>query len=183
MPVEIVPALIAAAGVIIAAAVSYITSQRQARIEIQKFRAETQRDYGGKLLEKRLEVYPELYSYISDFIKLMRYGEISSAALRELFNRFQEWDTKNAILFSAFTHGVCSPVRHQLGALSEKSDEELRREFQSWESKNALKKELQKVELALRHELGVFAFESPLDVEEQLERQLSYEAAHARSGL
>ncbi len=182
MPTEVVTALIAAMAASIAAIVSYITGHRQAKIEIEKFRSELQSCFGGKLFEKRLDVYPELYRHISDLIKTMRYGEISKETVIGLFERWQEWDSRHAILFSAYTHGICSPVRHEIGRLSQLSDDDLRSEIDTMKARQLLKLSLQRVELALRHELGVFAFESPTDFEE-IERRHSYEAAHLDAGL
>jgi len=50
--------------------------------------------------------------------------------------------------------------------MAEKSDEELQKEFSSKEALNALRKEIGKLELALKYELGVFEFEAPTSFKE-----------------
>jgi len=167
MPIELVAALTAFIGAIISVSVSYFVSVRQTNIEFQKLRTEIHKAFGSKLFERRLEVYPELYAYVSNFIKVIQFGTISQAAVRELVSQWEEWDSKNAILFSATTGHISYKLRSMFAKMVKKSDEELQKEFDSVESREILREELGKLELALKHELGVYEFESPASFKER----------------
>jgi len=180
MPIEVISSIIAVVGVLIATIISYITSQRQTKAEFQKLQADVERAYGTKLFDKKLDAYPELYAYVSDFIKILNSRRIDSKLVKSFYEHWQKWDSKYAILFSASTHGICSRVRHKIGDLAKKSDEEMLQFFDPQSIKN-LKAELQAVELALKFELGVFALESP-DIE-KINRHYTYKAAHASADL
>ena len=74
MSIEIVTALIALGGVFLSVVVSLITNSRQTANELAKLRTEIQQSYAGKLLEKRLEIYPQTYMLLSDFAKKLEEG-------------------------------------------------------------------------------------------------------------
>jgi len=61
MSIEVTTALIAFGGVAVSVSISYLVSVRQTKTEFQKLRTEIHKEFGGKLFEKRLEVYPELF--------------------------------------------------------------------------------------------------------------------------
>ena len=151
MPIEVITALIALGGVILSVIISYLTSQRQIKIEVEKHRAELRKVFGGKLYDRRFEVYPEVYSYLSKFIKVIRCGKINTEAVSELFNQLQEWDSKNSIVFSAYTGHVCASIRYLLAELIKKSDKELQKEYESRESQTKLVRKIQEMVLALKH--------------------------------
>jgi hypothetical protein len=87
MPIELLAALIALISAIISVSVSYLVSFRQTNIEFEKPRTEIHKAFGSKLFERRFEVYPELYVYVSNFIKVIQFGTISQAAVRELVSQ------------------------------------------------------------------------------------------------
>lgn len=161
MSIEVVAPLIALIGVIISALISYIISVRQSKSELQKLRTEIYREFGSKLFEKRLEVYPELYALLSGFVKVIQFDKISKAALKDFLSKWQEWDTRNALFFGSFTGSLSFFLRREFIEMANKSDEELERELSSADSLKRLRKQLGRLELALKHELGVFEFETP----------------------
>lgn len=163
MPKEVIAALIALGGVFVSVFVSYITSYRKANLEIQKLRAEIQHQFSSKLFEKRLELYPELYNYLSKFIRIIQFNKISKKAVQDLISEIHEWTSKNAILFSGPTGSISYKLRLFLIELSQKSDMELQQEFSSKEALSDLRRRVQELELALKNELGIYAFETPTE--------------------
>jgi hypothetical protein len=180
MPIEIIAPLIALTGVIISTLISYIVSVRQSKSELRKVRAEIHREFGGKLFEKRLEVYPELYALLSGFVKVIQFGKISNAAVNDFLSKWQDWDSRNALFFGRLTGDLSYQLRQEFTDLAHKSDEVLERELGSDEALKALKKKVGRLELALKHELGVFDFERP-DPFESTESYDTYRAASSKS--
>lgn len=166
MPNEVTAALIALGGVCTSVIVSYITSSRQANLEIQKLRAEIQHQFSSKLFEKRLELYPELYNYLSKFIRTIQFEQISQKAVQDLTSQIHEWTSKNAILFSGPTGSISYKLRLFLIELSKKSDVELQQDFSSKEALSNLRHRVQELELALKSELGIYSFETPTEAKD-----------------
>ncbi len=157
----IIPALIALVGVIISVTVSFITAIHRSRLEIQKFRTEIQQHYVGKLFEKRLEVYPELFTAMSSTVQQINFLTISAAQIKDLFMKAQEWEANNTIFLSAFSQQVSYKLVRMLHEWSEMSDEQLVIKLRDSGQKAELKKHLQEMELALKNDLGIYALDSP----------------------
>lgn len=108
MAPEVESALIAVTGVLVSIAVSIWQARRTARDETRKVRAQHSGAYATRLLETRLLKYPELYSYVSGFIKHVEGGSlkhlagqpIAKADVEQLLNDLVAWDTSHAILLS-----------------------------------------------------------------------------------
>ncbi len=166
MSIQIVTALIALIGVLVSVLVSYLTSSQKTNSEIEKLRKEILQDFNVKLFEKRLEVYPELHSYLSQLIKVIQFGTISQETFKEIFEKIQIWDSKNSILFSGTTGLISYELRLKIANILKKNNAELTKEFTSLESKTELRHEIQKLELALKSELGIYAFKAPVTIGE-----------------
>jgi len=166
--------LIAFVGVVLSVLVSYVTGRRSANIEIQKMRTEIQQEFSRRLFEKRMDVYPILYSYLSDFTKVLQFGNLSQRDVDRLFKSYQEWDSLNAILFSARTGKLSYDLRLKLSELTKMTDKQFRETYGTVESLKELRKQIQQLELALKSELGIYGFESPTNVKET-SRFSSYE--------
>ncbi len=78
---------------------------------MDKFKEEILQDFGKKLYERRLEVYPELYFYLSEFIKIVDFDEITKPKISELFAQIEKWDSKNSIYFSYRTSSKAYRLR------------------------------------------------------------------------
>jgi len=163
---EVTAALIALGGVCISVTISYITSSRQANLEIRKLRAEIQHQFSSKLFEKRLELYPDLYNYLSKFIRIIQFDKISQKAVQDLISEIHDWTSKNAILFSEPTGSISYKLRLFLVELSKKSDMELQQEFSSKQALSDLRRRVQELELALKNELGIYSFETPTEAKD-----------------
>jgi len=101
MTTEVFVSIIAFSGVILSALVSYLTSQRKIRIELENFQAQIEHTYATRLFEQRFAVYPILFELISSFIKKIRYYTITKSDLDEFVSKIEEWDNKNSIYASA----------------------------------------------------------------------------------
>lgn len=161
MSVQIIAAIIAVTGVVISVVVSYLTSSKNVDIELKKHKEILFQEFGQKLFEKRLEVYPTLYALVSNFIKTVRFGNLSNKEIKKLSNNLLEWDTNHAIYMSAETQYLFHKFKLAIAELSYKDDKELSEEFREPESKKKIKEEGEKIEIALKNELGIYAFESP----------------------
>jgi hypothetical protein len=114
MSTAIVTAIIAFTGVVASVVASLFTSKRQADIEVQKLRAEIRQTYAGKLLEKRIDVYPALYKLLSDFDKMLRLDKVSRSVVEELLRQIFEWDSENALIMSGYAGRILYEFRKLL---------------------------------------------------------------------
>jgi hypothetical protein len=177
MPQAVVVALISLSGVLVSVAISVLAGRWQVNVASARLLAETRNAFGSRIYEKRLELYPEYYSHVSSFIKAINFGEVTKPGLTALLEAMQDWDSRNAIYLGPAAHQTCSKVRHKLFALTQESEEVIRARFEAGEERLLLKRDLQRVELALKEELGVFLFRSPVDVASDA-RFETYNEAH-----
>lgn len=174
---EIIIAIISFTGVIISVTASLVISRGQAKHQIEKMRIELEEAYTGKLFEKRLEVYPSLYSILSGFAKCLHKNQVNKEVINRTLERLDEWDNNYALFLSPLT-------AHNMY--------ELRRVFQRYQTmdearviKNAKKDYIYKVmglENALKTEIGVFSArdyhkpnESSKTLGEELRKMKQYE--------
>src|SRR5688572_25550686 len=103
MSTELISSLIALSGIVISILASSFVNARQTKIEIKKLRTEMQLTYASKLIDKRMETYPSLYKLISDFEKLIRFGNLTKQGTDKFFKEILQWDSANAIFLSGYT--------------------------------------------------------------------------------
>jgi hypothetical protein len=165
MAPEIAAAIIASAitlvGVAVGVVASWNNSSRIAKTETQKLRIEIQQTYAGKLLEKRLETYPSLYRYLSDFVKLIEFQTVSKVSLQELRTNLETWDSQYSLFFSGYTTDRFHEFRVFVAEISQMPDEDVRKIFSETDGKTALKRRIAEVELALKADLGIYIVEFP----------------------
>lgn len=166
MQVDVLTSIIALGGVFLSAIISYRVSLRQTKIELDKHSEQIRQEFSRRLFEKRLLVYPELYSFLSEFGKTLVFGNPSRKDLELLFSQIQNWDSLNSILFSAPTGLSVYQFRIRINDYLKKSESEILEFLNSPENRKSLIKELQSVELALKAELGVYAIESPTKIKD-----------------
>jgi hypothetical protein len=155
MSIEIVTALIALGGVLLSVIVSLITNSRQTANELAKLRSEIQQSYAGKLLEKRLEVYPHTYALLSEFAKKLETGTFTIKDLESLYKDVNELNPKTSIFFSAHTGDVSFWFRKTLRDLLKLTIEELK----TPEKLGEIKKIVSRFELSLKSDLGIYVVE------------------------
>ena len=156
---EIIVALIALGGVIISVILSFIINQYQHKIALKKIHSE----FSGKLYSKRLETYLEIYELVSQFCRMIdsRVDDkkrISYEELYDFYNKYLIKDSKSGLLFSS-----CM-VKSSYNLRTEVKKILTNHKIEDTFSKNLmynLRKSFSQVELSLKHELGVFGYESP----------------------
>src|SRR5262245_60068507 len=120
---DILPALIALAGVVASSLIAFLTSLRVSSNESAKLRIEVKKIYDSKALEMRYSTYPALYALLSDFIKSMYgypgYTALSPEFIGRILLEINQWDSKNAIYFGPYTGRPCSDMRKLLRSLAE----------------------------------------------------------------
>lgn len=155
MPKEAIPPLIALLGVMLSIAVSLLTSRMVFKNEMRKLILEARKAYDSKLLEARLNAYPALYLILSRFAKQSRHEPISRDNMDSFLRDIDEWDSRNAILFSARTGHLCGSLRESLEAW-------LVADVATRPGMSTLQDLIQKIgilELALKSDLGIFGVE------------------------
>jgi len=149
---EVLVSLIALFGVLLSVTVSVFISLRTTNTEIQKLRTEIQQTYTGKLLDKRLELYPEMYYLLSDFRKKFDVADISKEDVKRLLKQTSEWNSKHSILFSGQTTLISVRFRKLLTRLVQDG-------FESNESLRELIRTLAELEVALKSDIGIYVIE------------------------
>lgn len=159
MSTEVIVALISFLGVFISVLISLFASLRVTNTELQKLRVEIQKTYADKLIDKRLEIYPNIYFMLSNFMKKIEIGTVSTNELRTLHTEMSEWNSKHSILFSGYTGGISFRFRRMTTELLQKPDDELQKKFQSTDFLKELRHKVSEFELALKSDLGIYFVE------------------------
>jgi hypothetical protein len=159
MSSEILAALIALVGVVVSVIVSLFINVRQTNAELQKLRSEIQQTYADKLLDKRLEVYPDMYFILSDFMKNIEDGIVTKTDVNELHQQTRDWNSRYSVFFSGDTGGISYRFRQMLSELIKMTDEEYRRKFEDPEALRELRHRVGEFELALKSDLGIYVVE------------------------
>ena len=171
MSTEIIVAIIALSGAVISVVVSAFMSMRQTKTEVMKsmrqtetelikIRSEINQTYVNKLIEKRLDVYPQFYFLLSDFIKRFKQHDTASLEMLKDFRaKIEEWDSKNSLLFSDPTTDICHNFLMELIRLTEMTEDDLQKYFQIRDNRRNLRKFIEKLELALKYDLGIHSVE------------------------
>ena len=155
MSTEIIAALIAFGGVVISVVVSILTSSRQTASELTKLRTEIQQSYADKLLERRLDIYPDTYDLLSAFAKKLELKKIKKSDISELLNKINKLDSKSSILFSGHTGYIAFRFRQYFIKLLQQDDEDI----MSIDVLQEIKARVGEFELALKSDLGIYVVE------------------------
>lgn len=149
-------ALIALAGVVFSALLSYQISKKQADISVRNLRAELNSKYNQELYKKRLDTYPKLYRIISNLGKDFRKADMPYSDIWETVKQVDAWDSDNSIYLSPAGIALMIKFRNTLDkytyfnrAYNPKSIVEKQRKDEIFES--ALR-----VEQHLKKEIGVY---------------------------
>jgi hypothetical protein len=125
--------------------------------------------YAGKVFEKRLEAYPKLVEPLVIFfqkvnlfkIKRDKSYETKIDDLKALLQVLLDWDAQNAILYSVDLQNIMHDTHRNLYKIINKPNDELRALVKDDDFLIDLRNELFRLFLALKNDLGVYAFESP----------------------
>lgn len=172
--ITIIPSIIALFGVLISVVISLKRTRLLANTEMKKsealvnteikqLRVDIQNLYTDKLLEKRLEVYPKLYSILSDFIKEIQFGNVTLSTINNLKNNIEKWDSENSFYLSGgATAKIYAFRRFVITELLLKNEEELKDK----DYLEVMRNKAGDVEVALKNDVGIYKVEySDIDKE------------------
>jgi len=169
MPQEVIASIIAFIGVVISVIVSLFSTN-------QKIRKEIQQHFTGKILDKRLECYPEFYSFLSTFMKKLEVNKYDQKDISNLIDQINKWDSQYALFFSGKTnikiYDLRAELRRKLSLSEQEFEEEKKLDQERSEkkkqifinlkqfSRTKLKHYIGGAELSLKGDLGIFVSES-----------------------
>ena len=156
-----ISSLIALAGIFISVIASLFISLRQTRIETQQLRDEYMRQYAGKLLEKRIEVYPALSRLVVDVIHKINLSKVSAEDIQKFSQCLREWDAQNALFVSAQPQQIIHRLHLLFADLNKMETADLQKVLDNQESLRQIKHRLLELTLALKNDLGIFSVKSP----------------------
>ncbi|MBW2737647.1 MAG: hypothetical protein JRE64_02115 [Deltaproteobacteria bacterium] len=158
MEIQLKTALISLSGICLTVLISWVTSRLQTKVAIKKIYG----DFSTKLYEKRLEFYPPLFELMSNLNKALKDRNLEKEALNKFFFKFQKLDSKTGLFFSSPSIEACHELRQGLIELLKKDDNKYKAILDSDDTTYGYRQKVQAMELALKYELGVFGFDSPM---------------------
>lgn len=162
MPDTIIVATISAMVSLIVALLATSLRNRADLLRVQK---EQEHGYAKALFDKRVEYYPQLFNYLSDYAKVIRAKKHTHENLAELKQAIDEWNSKHALFFTPATARFSAKFRFLLGAvlnnncLPEYSDND-------WEN---IRVSIRYFEKLLKTDIGIFVTKPVEDVAEYRE--------------
>ena len=140
------------ATVIISVIASVIVNSMKNKAELTKLQRELEQKYSHSLFQKRIKVYPKLYTLLSDYDKIILYGKQTIENLANFREKIDDWNSKNSIFFSPTTTKISSRFREYLKILlnSPASSDMLNEDFIT------LHNIIEYFEKALKAEIGIF---------------------------
>lgn len=143
------------------------------RSESELRRLEILSNYAEDLMAKRIEVYKECYSTLSEFVKVSlgfrsgrkEYVGVSRDQLSEFNEKLSDWDSKYAIFLSGGATGkvfhLRKSVRDALSSFDTLSEGD---GFLKKEEFVALLKKIESAEVALKTDIGVLAVDAFISI-------------------
>lgn len=159
LPKEVVASLIALVGVFLSVTIALITTRRTVNVELRKLRFQIEQVYASKLLDARLAIYPQVYSFLSAFSKELKRYRLTRNTLETLLKNLDDWDSKNGILFTGDTIYACNRFRNGLIKVLSLNDQELFERVSSEDFVNEWFVNTERFELALKCEIGIYGLE------------------------
>jgi hypothetical protein len=157
-------AIISLIGVLFSALISTIVARQTALFQLK---IQTDQQFSVLIFQNRLDSYRILYKYLSDFIKILKFGKLSSNGDLDLsiskedivgfMTELEKWDSENAILFTDYASDICSNLRNELYNLVKKSGDEIRSDFNSPDIRKIWVDRIRSLEATIKNEIGVYA--------------------------
>jgi hypothetical protein len=146
-------ALISLLGIVISVTASLLIGRMNNVAQFERFTKEIEQKYTQPLFQKRIEVYPELYSIISGFAKKSNIGIATNVDIKKTVQLVDSWNNKNAIFASNSLIGKLSNFRHELHEWSSLTNKQL----QTTEIQKKIFYKIRDIEKSLQQEIGIFA--------------------------
>jgi hypothetical protein len=93
---------------------SVVVTALQNKSQLQKITKEHEQGYEKALFGKRIELYPQLYCVLSEFIKAIQSGQQSRESLLKFKEATDKLNSENAIFFSLHTSQISGRLRKYL---------------------------------------------------------------------
>ena len=159
MKIEIITSIIALSGVFISVLVTYIATKKQFKTEIKKVHSTIEQDYLKMILAKRIETYPKIYFELHEFMRLIFDHNPSLEELKQFDEKLADLNSQYAVFIGARTGDIFYKLRRYLNTIIVKIKEKGQDEIESEDRRNALRKNIQKLEIGLKKDLGIFLVE------------------------
>lgn len=114
MSETIIVALISAGVSLIVSLVVTTLKNKADLIRVQK---EQEHGYAKALFEKRVEYYPQLFSFLSSYSKTIRSNNQTTENLVEFKKAVDQWNSEHALFFSPSTSKFSAKFRFFLGSV------------------------------------------------------------------
>lgn len=159
MDPTLLASFIALIGVVISALISFVIANRTARLEITKIRYEIQHSKAEKLTEKRLEVYPSLYTLLNRLNFLVRENDLNVEEFEQINTLMNEWYLKHGLFLSSRCNAMFWVFLEQFRKLCRAGNESLEDSLGGYEQRGEFIRTLESIELELKNEIGVYEIE------------------------
>lgn len=173
MKIEIITAIIAVLGVLISVFISFISTKTQLNTENKKINKSTEQEYLKLIIAKRIEIYPIIYFELHEFMRLSYEHYPTLIELKKFENTLSDLNSKYAVFLGVKTADNFYKLRRYITDISIKIKNAKELQIKSEDRNNALRKNIQKVEISLKIDLGIFALEFK-DVENNIIKKDDY---------
>jgi hypothetical protein len=161
----VVVSIISTLGVLISVSVSVSVTRLENKAELEKIKRELEQEYAKLLFEQRVKAYPELFSLLSGYSKVIRYEKQSVSNLMQFRDSLDEWNNKSGIFFTESTARLSGKFRYYLRNLIDADDAQNVTD-DDWSS---IRKIIRAFEDFIRAEMGVVDTQ-PAGVAKELEQ-------------
>ena len=159
---EFLAAVVALISAVVSVTATIYTNLLLAKIKKMEVQLQIRREMANKLLECRIDCYPELFERLSDFIKKIDYDQLYIEDVKGLFDDINRWDSRNAIFYTSEAAYTCNEMRK---FLAEKLDSSRQEEsFDLGSSIKKIRKKAVDMEIALRSDLGIYGIDFTKDM-------------------
>ncbi|HYX72243.1 MAG TPA: hypothetical protein VE732_05700, partial [Nitrososphaera sp.] len=153
--------IVATISAVVSLVVSLLATSLKNKADLLRVQKEQEHGYAKALFDKRVECYPQLFNYLSDYAKVIRSNRQNSDNLARFKSDVDEWNSKHSLFFTKSTAKFSAKFRFLLGAILNNN---LASEFSNkdWERLRML---IEYFEDFLKAEIGIFVAKPVGDVE------------------
>lgn len=159
--------IVAAFGALFSIASALYLTSRKISAEFKYRRTELSNLYSTNLLQKRLETYPDMWFYLSDYAKIMERfldadGQSRVATIEnlcEFSNNISIWDSKNGHLISANSAASSYALRDKIREIILNRQSQGDRGHITRNEYLSISEYLTRLEVSLRTDLGIYEVE------------------------
>ena len=146
-------AIMSVIGIVISVTASLIVGKMNNATQFEQFSKEMEQKYTEPLFQKRIEVYPKLYSIVSGLAKKSNKGIATIEDVKNTTQLVDDWDNKNAIFASNTLIEKLADFRYDLHEWSSLENEQLK----ASDVRLSMFDKIREIEVSLQQEIGIFA--------------------------